>query len=56
MLPVFKETYAVTAAYQLPLFEGSPKEGVLAQLASLPYEKWRETGVNRKTVSLLITG
>lgn len=47
---VFKEKYANTATFQLPLFKGPPSQQMLKQLAREPCKEWMEKNIRNGTV------
>ena len=49
---VFKDKYAYTATFQLPLFMGSPTPQMLKQLAREPCKEWLERNIRSGTVSV----
>ena len=49
---VFKDKYAYTSTFQLPLFVGSPSQQMLKQLAREPCKEWLERNIRSGTVSV----
>ncbi|XP_025108860.1 uncharacterized protein LOC112573069 isoform X2 [Pomacea canaliculata] len=50
---VFKEKYANTATFQLPLFKGPPSQQMLKQLAREPCKEWMEKNIRNGTIKLI---
>ncbi|XP_050401529.1 uncharacterized protein LOC126818261 isoform X2 [Patella vulgata] len=53
VVQIFKENYAYTSAFQLPLFQGSPNQQFLKQLAREPSKEWMERNIRSKNIKLL---
>ena len=49
-VPIFREGYANTAVFQLPLLRGSPNEGILQELTRRPLQDWLMEAVERGRV------
>ena len=49
-VPIFREGYANTAVFQLPLLRGSPNEGILQELTRRPLQDWLTEAVERGRV------
>lgn len=50
---VFKDKYAYTSTFQLPLFTGAPSQQMLKQLAREPCKEWMERNIRTGTIKLI---
>ena len=50
---MFKDRFAVTSVFQLPLFSGGPNQRMLKQLAREPCKDWLERNIRSGLVSNL---
>ncbi|XP_046327915.2 uncharacterized protein LOC124111997 isoform X2 [Haliotis rufescens] len=50
---MFKDKYAYTTTFQLPLFAGSPSPQMLKQMAREPCREWMERNIRNNTIKLI---
>ncbi|XP_076440309.1 uncharacterized protein LOC143279891 isoform X2 [Babylonia areolata] len=50
---VFKDKYAQTSTFQLPLFSGAPSQQMLKQMAREPCKEWLEKNIRSNTIKLI---
>ena len=51
---MFKEGFAQTSVFQLPLYKGSPNEGILQELTRVPLQQWTYDAISKGRVGIVI--